>query len=366
MQQILDHWHEWLWGAGILAAAVLAGGIAHRAIFTILGRLARSPDSLVNTALVRRVRPPGRVILPLLAAVLVLPALPLPETTSGLLRHVVSLLLIAATGWLVVALIGVATDMVAHHFRVDVADNLKARRIQTQAQVLRRIAAAVVWVVTVGLMLLTFPNLRQLGVSLFASAGIAGLVMGIAARPALANLIAGLQLALTEPIRIDDVVIVEGEWGRVEEIGTTYVVVRIWDLRRLVVPLAYFIERPFQNWTRQTADLLGTVFIHADYTVPVEAVREELRRILEASGLWDGKVWGLQVTGADAHTLELRALMSAPDSGTAWDLRCHVRERLIAFMQERHPGALPKARAVLERDRRPEAEVVPAAGAVEA
>ena len=366
MQQVLVHWHEWLWAVGALVGAGLLGGIVHRAVFAALGRLARSPESLINTSLVRHVRPPGRIIFPLLAVTLALPALPFPEAAGEMLHHIVSLLLIAATGWLVVALVGVATDMVARHFRVDVADNLKARRVQTQAQVLRRIADVVVWVVTIGLMLLTFPNLRQLGISLFASAGIAGLVMGIAARPALSNLIAGLQLAFTEPIRIDDVVIIEGEWGRIEEIGTTYVIVCIWDLRRLVVPLSYFIERPFENWTRRTADLLGTVFIHADYTVPVEAVREELHRILETSGLWDGKVWGLQVTDADARTLELRALMSAPNSSIAWDLRCHVRERLIAFLQKEYPDALPKGRAIIDRGKTSDAGITPVSDGNEA
>jgi hypothetical protein len=167
----------------------------------------------------------------------------------------------------------------------------------------------------------------------------------MAARPALSNLIAGIQIALTQPIRIEDVVIVENEWGWIEEIGTTYVVVRIWDLRRLVVPLSYFIEQPFQNWTRRTTDLLGTVTVYVDYTVPVDEVRRELLRTLQSSGLWDGKAWGLQVTEASEQTVGLRALMSAPDSGRVWDLRCYVRERLIAFLQERYPEHLPKTRA---------------------
>jgi hypothetical protein len=198
-------------------------------------------------------------------------------------------------------------------------------------------------------MLMTFPAIRHIGITLFASAGVAGLVVGMAARSTLSNLFAGIQIALTEPIRIEDVVIVEGEWGWIEEIGTTYVVVRIWDLRRLVVPLSYFIEHPFQNWTRVTADLLGTVIVYADYTVPVEEVRAELHRILQASEMWDGKVWGLQVTDATEHTLQLRALMSAADSSIAWDLRCHVREKLVAFLQERHPHSLPRVRAELDK-----------------
>jgi Mechanosensitive ion channel, beta-domain len=167
----------------------------------------------------------------------------------------------------------------------------------------------------------------------------------MAMRPTLASLIAGVQIALTQPIRIDDVVIVEGEWGWIEEIQTTFVVIRIWDLRRLVVPLSYFIEKPFQNWTRVTADLLGTVFLYVDYTIPVEEVRQELHRLLEASGMWNGKTWGLQVTDAREHTLELRALMSAPNGPKAWDLRCYVREGLIQYLQQRHPESLPRTRA---------------------
>jgi len=185
----------------------------------------------------------------------------------------------------------------------------------------------------------------QLNRGQFPSAGLAGLILGMAMRPTLASLIAGIQIALTQPIRIEDVVIVEGEWGWIEEIHTTYVVVKIWDLRRLVVPLSYFIEKPFQNWTRVTADLLGTVFLYVDYNIQVEEIRQELHSVLESSGMWDGKSWGLQVTNAGEHTLELRALMSAPNGSAAWDLRCHVRERLVQFLQKRHPESLPRTRA---------------------
>jgi small-conductance mechanosensitive channel len=195
---------------------------------------------------------------------------------------------------------------------------------------------------------MSFPSIRQIGASLLASAGLAGLVIGLAARPVIANLLAGIQLALSGPMRLDDVVIIEGEWGRIEEITTTYIVVRIWDLRRLVVPLSYFIEKPFQNWTRSSSDLLGTVFLYTDYTVPVDEVRKELLRILDGAELWDRKVANLQVTDAKERTLELRALMSASDSGKAWDLRCQVREALVGFLQRNYPQSLPKVRAEVE------------------
>jgi len=194
-------------------------------------------------------------------------------------------------------------------------------------------------------MLMTFEKVRQLGTSILASAGVIGIIVGVAAQRTIATFLAGIQIAVTQPIRIDDVVIVENEWGRIEEITLTYVVVRIWDLRRLVLPITYFIEKPFQNWTRVTADILGTVFIYVDYTVPIQAVREELHRILQNSKLWDKKVWGLQVTNTTEHTVELRALMSAPDASSAWDLRCEVRERLVEFIQKNYPDGLPKVRA---------------------
>ena len=244
-----------------------------------------------------------------------------------------------------ILLADVLGDAAYAKYRIDVSDNLAARRVRTQIQVLRRIFVVVVVIVTAAVMLMTFPAIHELGTSLLASAGLAGLIVGMAMKPTLSSLLAGLQIALTQPIRIDDVVIVQGEFGWIEEIETTYVIVRTWDLRRLVVPLSYFIENPFQNWTRKTADLLGTVFVYVDYSVPVEEVRQELHRILESSPLWDGKVWGLQVTNASEQAVEIRALMSAPNAPKAWDLRCYVRESLIKFLQERFPESLPKMRA---------------------
>ena len=196
--------------------------------------------------------------------------------------------------------------------------------------------------------LMTFDKVRQLGASILASAGIAGIIVGLAAQRSIATLLAGIQIALTQPIRIDDVVIVENEWGRIEEITLTYVVVRIWDLRRLIVPITYFIEKPFQNWTRISADLLGTVFLYTDYTVPIQAVREELRRILEGSEKWDRRVCVLQVTDTTERTVQLRALVSAADSSKAWDLRCEVREKLVDFLQKNYPHALPRVRAEID------------------
>jgi small-conductance mechanosensitive channel len=284
------------------------------------------------------------MILPLMAVISVLPTLSLPEDLEGKLRHMLGLTLVAGFAWLAIAMVAVAEEFVAARYSIEAPDNLTARRIRTQTVVLRRILVVLICLTAIAIALMSFPSIRQIGASLLASAGLAGLVIGLAARPVIANLLAGIQLALSGPMRLDDVVIVEGEWGRIEEITTTYIVVRIWDLRRLVVPLSYFIEKPFQNWTRSSSELLGTVFLYTDYGVPVDEVRSELNRILEKSGMWDGKVWGLQVTNASDRTVELRALMSAPDSSQAWDLRCHVREALIRFLQERYPESLPRLR----------------------
>jgi small-conductance mechanosensitive channel len=332
----------------ILAAALAASLILHKAFFAAARMILRRTGSPFDDLIIRHERKPALLFFPLLGVFLAFPFLPLPENAAGAGRHAVALGLIGSTGWLAVRFIDVLVDYASSRFEVDAQDNLAARRMRTRFLLLRRIAAVVIAFVTLSVMVMTFPAIRRLGVTMFASAGVAGLIVGLAARPMLTNVIAGLQLAFTQPIRIDDVVVVEGEWGRVEEIGTTYVVIRIWDLRRLVLPLSHFIERPFQNWTRATANILGTVYFYADYTLPVEEVRRELHSILATSGLWDGKAWGLQVTDATEHTLQLRALMSAPNSPAAWDLRCHVREKLVELLTCRYPHCLPKARAEVQ------------------
>jgi small-conductance mechanosensitive channel len=282
-----------------------------------------------------------------------LPALVIPAGLAGPIRHVVEIAFIIALAWLAIGFIEVFNSLINHRLPFEAEDNLRARRIRTQVQLLRQMVIGIIAFTAVAGALMTFPNIRTLGAGLFASAGLAGLAFGMAARPALGNLIAGMQIAFTEPIRIDDVVIVEGEWGRIEELNTTYVVVRIWDLRRLIVPLTYFIEKPFQNWTRMSSDLIGTVFLYTDYTLPVEELREEYGRILQSSPLWDGKVITAQVTDFKEHTMEIRFLMSASNSSAAFDLRCYVREKLIAYLQKNHPGSLPRIRADVDRAESP-------------
>jgi small-conductance mechanosensitive channel len=260
-------------------------------------------------------------------------------------RHLATLALIGAGTWLAVQLAGAIADAVALRFPIDVADNLHARRVRTQTRVLTRSLASVIVVVGLAFALLTFPEVRSLGAGLLASAGVVGLVAGIAARPILGNLLAGLQIAFTQPMRLGDVVIVENEWGTIEEIGRTYVVVAIWDQRRLVVPLQYFIEKPFQNWTRTSSQILGTAFLWVDYAMPVDPLRAELERVCRAAPqLWDGRVCLIQVTDTSERAMQLRCLVSAVDAGRAWDLRCLVRERLLDFMRREFPQFLPAVR----------------------
>jgi small-conductance mechanosensitive channel len=285
-----------------------------------------------------------RVIIPMLAVITGLPLLGLPPAYDPIVAKASSLFILGAISWLLFQIVGVGEHFILLHHDVSDRDNLKARQIYTQVSILKRTLHVVITVFTLAAGLMFFEPVRNLGTSVMASAGVVGIIVGFAAQRTIANLFAGFQLALTQPIRIDDVVIVEHEWGRIEEITLTYVVVRIWDLRRLIVPLSYFIERPFQNWTRAQADILATVFLYVDYTVPVDAVRQELNRILGQSKHWDGKVCVLQVTNATEHALELRALSSAIDSGTAWELRCEIREKLILFVQRNYPNSLPRQR----------------------
>jgi small-conductance mechanosensitive channel len=258
--------------------------------------------------------------------------------------HLTELLTIAAIAWSIIATVRLLSDIVIARHRMDVSDNLLARQLGTRVDILTRVAVTLVIVVALGAMLMTFPSIQTLGTTLLASAGVLGLVAGIAARPLFENLIAGVQLALTQPIRIDDVVVVEKQFGRIEEIHSTYVVVRIWDLRRMVLPLTYFITTPFENWTRQTANLVGEVYVFADYTVNVDALRAQLSQVLERTPLWDGQTYSVQVTDATDRAVQIRALVSARDSGSLWDLRCYVREALVAYLRDSQPGALPRLR----------------------
>jgi small-conductance mechanosensitive channel len=347
LQRLFALWEAWGWFSITLAVVVLAALALHALVFRALAGLARRTPWRVDDALVRELRSPGRWALVLGALALGLRV----ASTSGLvpgldavLRHALSLAAIAVVAGLVLGAIRAAVVALRDLHPLDRADNLEARGLQTRITVLSRAFSLLVFVVAISIALMTFPRVRELGASLLASAGLAGLALGLAARPVLENLVSGMQLAFTQPIRIDDVVVIEGEWGRVEEITATYVVVRIWDQRRLIVPFSRIIQQPFQNWTRTSAEILGTVFLHVDYSVPVSALRAELERIVAEAEEWDGRVCGLQVTELGSRSVELRALMSAADASKAWDLRCRVREELVGFLQNEYPGSLPRLR----------------------
>jgi small-conductance mechanosensitive channel len=338
---------EWTRGPALVAVLVWLMSRLGRVVEAVIAPWASRTDRGWDDVVTPIVGRAARLLLPLLALMLGVPAVSVPAGYDAVVRNGVSLVLIAAVSFVLFQVVDAAAALVLRRYRIDASDNLQARSVCTQVTVLRKIASVVIALFTLASMLMVFEPVRQLGTSILASAGIAGIIVGFAAQRSIATLLAGLQIAITQPIRLDDVVIVENEWGRIEAITLTYVTVRIWDQRRLIVPITHFIEQPFQNWTRASAEILGTVFLHVDYRAPLAAIREELDRVLADSPYWDGKVKGLQVTDARERTIELRALASAADASLAWDLRCEIRERLIAFLQQHHPDSLPRVRAEL-------------------
>lgn len=324
-------------------------------VWYVLQRVGRNPKNVLPPNFAQQTKVP--LILFFIAIAIRL----LAETTlvgefNLLVMHAGVLLLITAITWFLILFTAIVKTGFMRKFDITAADNLNARRVYTQFSILQRVAVFLIVVFAIGAALMSFESIRSVGLSVFASAGVAGIILGFSAQKAIGTLLAGIQIAITQPIRVDDVVIVEGEWGRIEDIYLTYVVIRIWDMRRLVVPTTYFIETPFQNWTRSSADILGTVFIYADFTLPVEPLREELTRLLHSSPLWDGKVNVLQVTNATEGGMEIRALMSTRDSSIGWDLRVFIREKLITFIQDNYPESLPKTRVEMHSDK-PQASI---------
>jgi small-conductance mechanosensitive channel len=338
-------WREIGLSALLLLFAFGVGWLIHAVLFGVLGRVAKRAGMTWGVKTLQYARRPSSLLFPLMVLNLVAPSLRLPAAPLALINQAASILFVLAVAYMLISLVRLLRDFLLSRHDITVSDNLRARTVYTQIQVLEKVLFSVVAVGAASFILMTFDGVRQIGLSLLASAGIAGLVIGLAAQKSIATLLAGLQIALTQPIRVDDVVIVENEWGRVEEITLTYVVVRIWDLRRLVLPITWFIENPFQNWTRVSADILGTVFLYTDYTIPVEAVRAEMERLVKTSPLWDGKVSGLQVTDSKPDTLELRMLVSSANSSDAWDLRCWLREEMVAYISREFPASLPRVRA---------------------
>jgi small-conductance mechanosensitive channel len=333
-----------LLGASIL---VLAGAIAllvHSMLLRLFRRLLRERHPHLRSFL-NNTRGVTQLALLVAAVSIALPLTPFDSDSKIMVARLLLVAGIVLIGWALGVASHMAADLYLLRYRLDTSDNLLARRQVTQINILRRVADTLIVLVTLGAALMTFEPVRQFGVSLFASAGVAGLVVGFAARPVLSNLIAGVQIAMTQPIRIEDAVVVENESGVIEEITSTYVVVRLWDLRRLIVPLTYFMEKPFQSWTRESSSLIGSVLLHVDFTAPVERLRARLTEIVKGSKLWDGQVVALQVTDAKENSIELRALASARSAADTFALRCEIREKLVNFLQRECPTALPHARA---------------------
>jgi small-conductance mechanosensitive channel len=326
----------------LLAAAVAV--IVHRLLQGLFRRSFERRSPAVFTALTK-MRGLTRLALLALAMFIAILVAPIDPFTKVLLTHILLMAIVALIGWGAVTALHIAASIYLRRFQLDADDNLLARKHYTQVRVLLRSADVLIAVITIGAMLMTLPGVRQYGISLLTSAGVAGIVAGLAARPVLSNLFAGVQIAMTQPIRLEDAVIVEGEWGNIEEITSTYVVVRIWDLRRLIVPLTYFIEKPFQNWTRESATLIGTVLIYVDFRAPVGIIRAQAEEIVKASKLWDGRVVNVAVTDFTRDCMEVRILASAGSAGKTFDLRCEIREKLIDWLQREHPGALPRTRS---------------------
>lgn len=319
--------------------------------FYILKRIGKDPRNILPVNFAHKIKIPLLIFLAsFIAQGAVIGDVFIFQTTKTVVNHISIIGIVVSIAWFLIFSFKVFKNQMLKKYDVDSANNLKARKIYTQYTILENIIIFIIVILALGISLMSFDSIRSIGVSVLTSAGIAGIIIGLAAQKAIATLLAGIQIAITQPIRLDDVVIVEGEWGWIEEINLTYVVVRIWDKRRLVVPTTYFIEKPFQNWTRTSADILGTVYIYADYGIPFDAIRKEQTRLLEATDLWDGNVDVMQVTNATEKTVELRVLVSAKNSPTAWDLRVYLREKLLVFIKENYPEYLPKARITLEKD----------------
>ena len=329
----------------VMLGAVAVALVAQFVVFAVVLRAVRNRP--LATQATQRLRGPTQVLVAALVVGSAKASSPLSAAARSRGERAVGIVVVCGIAWLLTRMVGVLVTEATRRLRIDVPDNFRARSMQTQLTILQRVVTALIAMLAMASILWSFGEVRALGASLLASAGIVGIVAGVAARSTLANVFAGIQIAFSAPIRIDDVVVVDGQWGRVEEITLAHVIVRTWDERRLVLPCLYFLEHPFQNWTRRSSDIMGTVFLYVDYTVPVEEIRQELQRIVQSSDLWDGRVCGLQVTNTTDKSMELRCLVSSADSGKSFDLRALVRERLIGYIQKHHPESLPQVRAVL-------------------
>jgi len=339
------------WNLVLATAALLTGLLFKGIVKLFLGNYSKNGThfSLFRSAIVQ-LNKPFTWFLPLLTLDLVLPFMDLTRNQYRIIDKTTSIFLIAAVAFVLIAAVRIFEDLLYHVYDLNKADNLRERKIRTQIQFIRKIVIGVIIVLAIGAILLSFSSLRSIGTSLLTGVGVSGIIVGFAAQRSLGNLLAGLQIAFTQPLRLDDALVAEGEFGKVEEITLTYVVLRLWDQRRLILPINYFLEKPFQNWTRTSAEILGTVFLYLDYSAPFGEIRKEFMRLLELSDLWDKRVGGMQVTDSTENSVQVRFLVSASNSGNAFDLRCYIRENLVTFIQTHYPESLPKSRSVISSD----------------
>jgi small-conductance mechanosensitive channel len=352
MLAIFHFRRDWYFAIFVFCGVLVFANLVHYILFRLLRRQETGQHRL-GWGLQRYLGKPARAIFLLTCCLIVLPVIPgLPDNIETMLRQGFVMLVVVALGWFAAGCIYVLQSIMLQRYDLSAENNVQARRVHTQFQLFRRVLIAFVVIIDIGALLWTFndPRIWHYGSGLLASAGIASLIIATAAKSTAANFFAGLQIAITEPIRIDDVVVVQGEWGRVEEINSAYVVIKIWDLRRLIVPLNYFIENSFQNWTRESSDILGTAFLYVDYSVPVEDLRRQLDAIVHPSPLWNKQVCGLQVTNLTDRSMELRCLMSSRNSSENFDLRCLVREKMTAWIQQNYPDAFPTMRFTAHSD----------------
>lgn len=339
--------HRYIQSLIVLGFSLLAGFILRFIFFKVLRfTAARSKGEFYQSAY-DRLRGSWFLFIPLIIFLIFLPRESFDEGELNRIIKITQTFIIISIATIAIRAVNIFQDLVTKKFSIDKADNKRERRIRTQISFIKKILVVAVVTITVSMILLNIEGVRKYGTAIITSAGVAGIVLGFAAQKTLSNLLAGFQIAFTQPIKIEDAVVVEGEWGWIEEINLTYVVVKIWDWRRLIIPITYFVDKPFQNWTRNTADLLGSVYLYVDYSVPLEKLRQKFEEILEESALWDRKAKVLQVTESTEKTMQIRLLMSARNSPQAWDLRCEVREKMIGFIQKNYPESLPKLRAVL-------------------
>ncbi len=338
------------WNLLLLCLAVLSGLLLKFVLSLLIKPKIVGEDYSLYRSIIRRLGPPFNVFLPLFVFNMLQEYMVMRSSQMLTIDKVLEILLTIAVAAILIGIVKIAEDYVYQHYDLKKVDNLRERKVRTQLQFIRRIVVGVIIFITLCIILLSFEKLRKLGAGLLTGVGVGGIIVGIAAQKSLANLLAGFQIAFTQPLRLDDVLLVEGEYGRVEEITLTYVVLLLWDQRRLILPINYFIENPFQNWTRTGSEILGTVMLYLDYRVPVEDIRNEFMRLVQGNDLWDKRVAVLQVTNFTANSVELRCLISANNSAKAFDLRCFIRENLLYFIKTNYPESLPQTRVIMSAD----------------